>query len=111
MPNFIEPNDYLSRSTILRQVASHRVAFDATNPEHCASLKKFLETGNWGGVMFYPEFPYTDVPTYVMAKYCSHMLGAHRKTSAEVALESSRMRAVRINMEKAELLEDPQESA
>ena len=92
MPDFVDPSDYLSRSTILRNVSSHRVAFDPTNPEHCKSLKKFLETGNWGNVMFYPEYPYTDVPTYVLAKFAAHHLKAKRKTSAEAALERGRAR-------------------
>lgn len=90
MPDFVEPSDYLARSNILRNVASHRVSFDPSNVEHCKSLKKFLETGNWGSVMFYPEFPYTDVPTYVLAKFASFHLKAKRKTNAEAALDRSR---------------------
>ena len=100
MPDFIEPNDYLSRSSILRKVGSHRVPFDPVNEDHCASLKKFLETGSWGAAMFYPEYPYTDVPTYVLAKFASHHLNAHRKTSAEAALESSRARQTKVLVDK-----------
>jgi hypothetical protein len=76
MPNFIDPNDYLSRSSILRSVSSHRVAFDPANTTHRASLKKFLETGTWGEVMFYPEYPYTDVPSYVLARFAEYHLKA-----------------------------------
>jgi len=103
MPNFVDTSDALSRSNVLRHISSHRVSFDPTNPAHCDSLKKFLETGNWGAVMFYPEYPYTDVPTYVLAKYASHNLNAHRLTSAEKQLEAARARNA-----KAVTLEDPQ---
>ena len=107
MPNFHEPNDYLSRSTILRGVSSHRVSFDPANEAHCASLKKFLETGNWGGVMFYPEYPYMDVPTYVLAKFASHQLGVVRK-SVVAQFEDARARNAP-KEDTVELIEIPQE--
>jgi len=90
MPDFVEPNDHLARSSILRQVSNHRVSFDPSKKAHCESLKSFLETGRWGNVMFYPEYPYTDVPTYVLAKFACHALKVKRKTSAETQLENAR---------------------
>lgn len=99
MPHFADTTDALSRSHVLRSVSSHRVSFDPTNEEHCASLKAFLETGNWGKVMFHAEYPYSDIPTYVLAKYASHNLNAHRLTSAEKQLANSRARVAKAAVE------------
>ena len=111
MPDFLDHSDYLARSSTLREHAQGRTNFDPANPEHQASLKKFLETGSWG-VMFFLEFPFTDVPTYVLSKFASYQLGAVRQSQAKRALSTSgisRVKQAEINMEKGELLEDPQE--
>lgn len=95
MPDFLDTSDRLAQSSILRGVSSHRVAFDPAKKSHCASLKSFLETGKWGDVMFYPEYPYTDVPTYVLAKFACHALKVQRKTSAaQLQFAESRARAI-----------------
>jgi hypothetical protein len=92
MPDFIDLSDFLSRSSALRNHGRTRAAFDPANPDHLASLKKFLETGSWGAIMFFPEFPFTDVPTYVLTKYASYQLGASRKSNAEQAVEAAAAR-------------------
>jgi len=115
MPDFIDHSDFLSRSAVLRNHGRTRVPFDPVNPDHLASLKKFLETGSWGSVMFFPEFPYTDVPTYVLSKYASFQLGASRKSNAQMAVEASLKRKsladiAATNLAKGELLEDDSEA-
>lgn len=82
MPNFLEVQDVLNRSTVLRTVAGNRTDFDANNPVHLDSLKKFIQTGVWGDVTFYCEYPFTDVPMTVLIKYAGHMLGTERETAA-----------------------------
>lgn len=106
MPAFIDSNDFLTRSSVLRGHGRTRVAFDPADQEHLASLKNFLETGNWGSVMFFLEYPFTDVPTYVLTKYASHQLGAHRKSNAERAVSDRRellAETARANLEKGKL--------
>ena len=75
MPDFVESNDFLSNSTVLRHAAVKRETFDPTNAEHLESLKTFLETGNWGKTQFYCEFPFSNVPMTVLMKFASHSLG------------------------------------
>jgi hypothetical protein len=85
MPEFIDVGtpDFMSRSSILRLHGSKRAFFDAKKPEHLASLKRFIETGNWGTVQFYPEYPFTDVPMTVLMKFAGHHLKATRETPEE----------------------------
>lgn len=80
MPEFVDvgTQDFMSRSTILQKHGSRRAFFDATNPDHQESLRTFIATGNWGGVHFYPEYPFTDVPMTVLMKFAGHHLGAER---------------------------------
>lgn len=82
MPNFIEVQDALNRSTVLRKATPTRVEFNAENPMHLESLKKFIETGVWGEVSFHCEYPFTDVPMTVLVKYAGHMLGTARETAS-----------------------------
>lgn len=84
MPDFADSYDFLNRSTILRRAAINRQNFDPTNEQHLASLKLFIQTGNWGDVQFFCEFPFSDVPMTVLMKFAGMHLNAHRKTSEEV---------------------------
>jgi hypothetical protein len=85
MPAFSDTSDVLNLSTALRRASVKRMAFDPTDPAHCASLACFIQTGNWGDVQFYCEHPFTDVPMTVLMKYAGHQLGVSRLTSAEIA--------------------------
>jgi hypothetical protein len=51
-----------------------RTTFDPKNKEHRASLKKFLDTGSWGSIQFFPEEPYVTVPETVLRKFALHNL-------------------------------------
>lgn len=64
----------LSSSVVLSGIAHSREFFDPANPVHLASLKSFVNTGNWGEVQFYPELPYTNVPMTVFTKFAKHAL-------------------------------------
>ena len=76
MPNFLDigNNDFMNRSAALRIHGVKRAYFDPANKAHCQSLKVFLETGGWGDIMFFPEFPYTEVPATVLAKFARYRL-------------------------------------
>lgn len=87
MPDFADTNDFLSKSTILRRASVNRQHFDPNNSEHIDSLRSFINTGNWGAVQFYCEFPFTDVPMTVLVKFAGSRIGAHRKTAEEVLAE------------------------
>lgn len=76
-------SDFMYRSSILRQHGQARTYFDPANKLHCASLKVYLETGSWGDVQFFPEYPYTDVPTTVLAKFAKFRLKASPKVKHE----------------------------
>ncbi|WP_407305382.1 hypothetical protein [Acinetobacter sp.] len=84
MPEFLDSGnlDFMSRSATLRLHGTARTFFDPQNLVHCESLKNFLENGAWGAVQFYPEFPYTDVPTTVLSKFAAHALNVTRKAGA-----------------------------
>lgn len=56
-------------SRALREPSVRRENFEPKNKEHRASLKKFLETGNWGDVQFYAEYPCETVPETVLRKF------------------------------------------
>lgn len=66
----ISPNRISTLSKI------NRVTFDPKKKEHLESVKAFIETGNWGAVQFYCEFPFTDVQMTVLMKYTAHKLKA-----------------------------------
>ncbi len=83
MPDFADTNDFLSKSTILRRASVNRQHFDPTDPEHLESLKTFIETGNWGKVQFFCEYPFTDVPMTVLVKFAGRALDARRMTAKE----------------------------
>lgn len=51
-----------------------RTHFNPKNKAHVASLKQYLETGNWGEAKFVCEGTYLSVPDYVMRKYLAHQL-------------------------------------
>lgn len=72
-------HDFLLRSTQLRRHGLSRAFFNPKNKAHRDSLKKFIETGNWGDVQFYPEFPYIDVPMTVLMKLAQHELNAESR--------------------------------
>ena len=61
-------------SRVLSEHQVRRESFDSNNKEHRASLKKFLETGNWGDVQFFTEYPYVTVPETVFRKFALAML-------------------------------------
>lgn len=66
--------DTLNTSSILRGRVIRREYFDPTNKKHKASLKKFVNTGSWGEIQFFPEAPYVNVPDTVTAKMLKHTL-------------------------------------
>lgn len=78
MPHFVDTHDFMNRSSVLQRHGNSRVSFDPTNEAHVASFKKFIQTGNWGDVQFYTEFPYTDAPTTVSMRLHEHNLGVTR---------------------------------
>lgn len=84
MPAFNDTNDFLNKSSILRRASVNRQHFDPTNAQHVESLKTFIETGNWGEVQFYCEYPFTDVPTTVLTKFVGFQLNVRRQTAEEV---------------------------
>lgn len=88
MPDFADTNDFLSKSTILRRASINRQFFDPTNREHLESLRVFIDTGNWGSVQFYCEFPFTDVPMTVLTKFAKHCLSGKRQLDEEVLAQS-----------------------
>ncbi len=61
-------------SRVLSKPNVNREMFDPKNKEHRASLKKFIETGNWGDVQFFAEYPYVTVPETVFRKFALAML-------------------------------------
>ena len=69
-------NSAISPNRISTMVKINRVTFDPKKKEHLESVKTFIETGNWGAVQFYCEFPFTDVPMTVLMKYTAHKLKA-----------------------------------
>jgi len=83
VPDFIDSSDFLSKSSLLMRAAVNRQHFDPTNPEHLASLRRFINTGNWGSVQFFCEYPFSEVPMTVLMKFAGHHLGAARETAAE----------------------------
>ena len=56
------------RSAIRREV------FNPKNKEHLRPFKKFLESGSWGDVQFFPEEPSVTVPETVFRKFSLHNL-------------------------------------
>ena len=61
-------------SRVLNTPMVRREPFDPNNNEHRDSLKKFIETGNWGEVQFFAEYPYVTVPETVFRKFSLAML-------------------------------------
>ena len=61
-------------SRILNTPTVRREKFEPSNIEHRASLKKFIETGNWGEVQFFPEYPCVTVPETVFRKFSLAMI-------------------------------------
>lgn len=58
-----------NRAHVIREV------FDPKKKTHRESLKRFLETGNWGQVQFFPEEPCITVPETVLRKFALSKLG------------------------------------
>lgn len=54
----------------------NRVTFDPSKKAHLESVKTFMETGNWGDIQFFCEYPYTDVPMTVLTKFTAFKLKA-----------------------------------
>jgi hypothetical protein len=67
---------YLKENTVLTKPREPvaRTTFDPNNKKHQESLKTFLATGNWGGIQFYVEEPYTTVPMTVLTKFAKAKL-------------------------------------
>lgn len=78
----------LSAPSVLRRHGSSRVYFDPTNKDHVASLKNFLQTGNWT-IQFYAEEPFIEVPMTVFQKYMGHQLGVAVTTFEKEAKRGS----------------------
>lgn len=93
MPDFVEAPDFLYNSTILKRASVNRQHFDPTNVEHLESLKVFINTGNWGKVQFFVEYPFSDVPMTVLMKFAGHALDARRRT-AEEALAARTLQSI-----------------
>lgn len=87
MPDFADSHDFLNKSTILRRASVNRQHFDPNNSDHIDSLRTFINTGNWGSVQFYCEFPFSDVPMTVLMKFAGSRIGAARKTASEMLEE------------------------
>lgn len=62
------------RSQVLRKAQIRREDFDPENIEHRASLKVYLDTGKWGDVQFYAQYPYLSVPEMVFRRMLTHSL-------------------------------------
>ena len=73
MPDFVQVSENFS-SRGLSKPQVRRETFDPKNKEHKASLKKFIETGNWGDVQFFAEYPCVTVPETVLRKFSLAML-------------------------------------
>lgn len=71
--NFTSVPENLS-SRVLSKPQVRRETFDPKNKDHRASLKKFIETGNWGDVQFFAEYPCVTVPETVFRKFSLAML-------------------------------------
>ncbi len=110
MPEFIDTGtqDFMSRSTRLRQHGAARTIFDPTNFEHRESLRVFNETGNWGAVQFHIEFPYTDVPMTVLRKFSKYALEqlGHGDGARNGAPSDLFLRRAPITAETAELFNE-----
>lgn len=78
MPDFTSTNTFMSGSTVLQRNISTRTFFNPDDLSHQESLAKFIRTGNWGVVQFYPEKPFTDVPMTVLMKFAGRHLGVQR---------------------------------
>jgi hypothetical protein len=63
-----------TRSQVLRNAQIRREDFDPRNSEHRDSLRTFIETGKWGDVQFYAEYPYLSVPEMVLRRMVIHAL-------------------------------------
>ena len=74
MPNFQQFPDDKVTSRILNRSFVARVNFDPKKSKHRDSLKRFLETGNWGEVQFFAEAPYVTVPETVLRKMAASAL-------------------------------------
>jgi len=114
MPDFLDNLDFMSRSTILRKHGVARTFFNPADPLHCASLKHFMEHGSWT-VQFYPEFPYTEVPMTVFAKFAEYHLKVKTKSSATRAAEAAENRTslaktAAANLERGKLLQAAHET-
>jgi len=83
MPDFTDNDHFMNRSTVLRRHGSGRAHFDPTNEAHVESMRTFVSTGNWGKQQFYPEAPFTDVPTTVLMKYAAHREGIQSRIFPE----------------------------
>lgn len=62
------------KSRVLAGATLPRTTFDPRNKKHLASLKKFLDTGNWGDVRFNAELPHVEVPMTCLVKLANHVL-------------------------------------
>lgn len=73
MPEFVQVSENFS-SRFLSKPQVRRETFDSKNKEHRVSLKKFIETGKWGDVQFFAEYPCVTVPETVFRKFSLAML-------------------------------------
>ena len=64
------PTRPIQKSPILKKSLVTREFFDPKNKKHRESFKKFLTTGGWGDIHFFPELPFVTVPETVMRKFC-----------------------------------------
>jgi hypothetical protein len=90
MPDFIDSSlhDFMAKSSVLRRHGMKREFFDPTNPAHIASLKNYLQTGNWIQ-QFFPEDPFLDVPATVFRKFMGHSLNVDVTHQQKIATQES----------------------
>ena len=69
-------SDSLGGSNVLREARVHRESFDPTNGMHLESARKWLTTGNWGAVQFFPEDGCITVPETVLRRLANTALVA-----------------------------------
>lgn len=76
MPNFVDVTNDAVSSRVLRGSQVRREPFNPTDREHLTSLQHYLETGNWGDVQFFAEYPQVSVPETVLRKFAKAAIEA-----------------------------------
>ena len=74
MTQYLSNPDERFQSRILSAAQVKRAEFNPKNKDHLRSYRQFLESGNWGDVLFFCEFPYVTVPETVSKKFAKYTL-------------------------------------